>query len=348
MTIVAEEYDHVIGVDTHARTHTYAVVDTSTGACTATEAFPTTAAGISRAIAWMKRNTNGNVLAAIEGTSSYGAGLTRALKTAGIPVAEVKPPGRQARAGVGKSDPIDAVEAARQVLHRDVDRLAVPRADGLRAALRVLLTGRKGLDTRRTADRNALNALVRTTDLGVDARKALTGAQVTMIAGWAERASDTVDQEIARQEATRLAAAVKEADRHLRRMKAQLKELVEQLAPGFLTRPGVGPVTAGVILCAYSHHGRVRSEAAFAALAGVSPLPASSGNTVRHRLNRHGDRQLNMALDIIVKVRMVRDETTRRYTQRRTGEGRTYREIKRALKRYTARAIFRELHTLLA
>jgi len=94
MTIVAEEYDHVIGVDTHARTHTYAVVDTSTGACTATEAFPTTAAGISRAIAWMKRNTNGNVLAAIEGTSSYGAGLTRALKTAGIPVAEVKPPGR--------------------------------------------------------------------------------------------------------------------------------------------------------------------------------------------------------------------------------------------------------------
>lgn len=348
MTIVAEEYDHVMGVDTHARTHTYAIVDTSTGACTATQSFPTTAAGIGRAIAWMTRTTNGNVLAAVEGTSSYGAGLTRALKTAGIPVAEVKPPHRQARAGVGKSDPIDAVEAARQVLHRDMDRLAVPRADGLRAALRVLLTGRRGLDTRRTADRNALNALVRTTGLGIDARKALTGAQVTMIAGWEEDASAAVDQQIARQEAARLAAAVKDADRHLRRMKAQLKELVEQLAPGFLTGPGIGPVTAAVILCAYSHHGRIRSEAAFAALAGVSPLPASSGNTVRHRLNRHGDRQLNMALDIIVKVRMVRDEATRRYTQRRTGEGRTYREIKRVLKRYTARAIFRELQTLLA
>jgi transposase len=348
MTIVAEEYDHVMGVDTHAKTHTYAIVDTATGACLATESFPTTAAAIGRAIAWMQRITNGNVLAAVEGTSSYGAGLSRALKTAGIPVAEVKPPHRQARAGVGKSDPIDAVEAARQVLHRDVDRLAVPRADGLRAALRVLLTGRRGLDTRRTADRNALNALVRTTDLGVDARKALTAAQVTMIAGWAEDASATVDRQIARQEAARLAAAVKDADRHLRRMKAQLKELVEQLAPGFLTRPGIGPVTAAVILCAYSHHGRIRSEAAFAALAGVSPLPASSGNTVRHRLNRHGDRQLNMALDIIVKVRMVRDEATRRYTQRRTGEGRTYREIKRALKRYTARSIFRELQTLLA
>lgn len=332
----------------HARTHTYAIVDTSIGACTATESFPTTAAAIRRAIAWMKRNTDGNVLAAIEGTSSYGSGLTRALKTAGIPVAEVKPPRRQARAGIGKSDPIDALEAARQVLHRQTERLAVPRADGLRAALRVLITRRKGLDTRRTADRNALNALVRTTDLGVDARKALTGAQVSMIAGWGECASDTVDQQIARQEAGRLAGAVKDADRHLRRMKAQLKELVEQLAPGFLARPGIGPVTAAVILCAYSHHGRIRSEAAFAALAGVSPLPASSGNTVRHRLNRSGDRQLNMALDIIVKVRMVHDETTRLYAARRIREGRTYREIKRVLKRYTARAIFRELQTLLA
>ena len=101
MTIVAEEYGHVMGVDTHARTHTYAIVDTSTGACTATESFPTTAAAIRRAIAWMKRNTNGNVLAAVEGTSSYGAGLTRALKTAGIPVAEVKPP-------AGKPVPVSA------------------------------------------------------------------------------------------------------------------------------------------------------------------------------------------------------------------------------------------------
>lgn len=113
-------------------------------------------------------------------------------------------------------------------------------------------------------------------------------------------------------------------------------------------RPGIGPVTAAVILRVYSHHGRIRSEAAFAALAGVSPLPASSGNTVRHRLNRHGDRQLNMALDIIEKIRMVHDETIRLYAARRTGEGRTYREIKRVLKRYTARAIFRELQTLFA
>jgi transposase len=101
--------------------HTYAIVDTSAGACLAPESFPTTAAAIGRAIAWMKRITNGNVLAAVEGTSSYGGGLSRALRTAGIPVAEVKPRHRQARAGAGKSDPIDAVEAARQVLHQDVE-----------------------------------------------------------------------------------------------------------------------------------------------------------------------------------------------------------------------------------
>jgi transposase len=181
--------------------------------------------------------------------------------------------------------------------------VSVPRADGLRAALRVLLTGRRGRDTRRTADRNALNALARTTGLGVDARKALTDAQVTMIAGWEERAADTVQQRIVRQEAARLAAAVKDADRNLR---------------------------------------RIRSETAFTALAGNSPLPASSGNTVRRRLNRHGDRQLNMDLEVIVKLRMVRDETTL-YAARRTGEGRTYREIKRVLKRYAAREIYHQI-----
>lgn len=112
------------------------------------------------------------------------------------------------------------------MLHRDVDRLAVQRADGLRAVLRVLVAGRRGLDTRRIADPNALNAPVRTTDLGIDARKALTGAQVTMIAGWGEDASATVDRRIAWQEAALLAAAIKDTDRHLHRMKAPRKELI--------------------------------------------------------------------------------------------------------------------------
>jgi transposase len=146
--------------------------------------------------------------------------------------------------------------------------VSVPRADGLRAALRVLLTGRRGRDTRRTADRNALNALARTTGLGVDARKALTDAQVTMIAGWEERAADTVQQRIVRQEAARLAAAVKDADRNLRRMKIPLEELVEQLGPGFLARPGMvwSPLPSSSVL--------PRPTAGYAPKPPSQPLPA--------------------------------------------------------------------------
>ena len=111
---------------------------------------------------------------------------------------------------------------------------------------------------------------------------------------------------------------------------------------------GVGPVTAAILLTAYSHEGRVRSEAAFANLAGAAPLPASSGNTIRHRLNRRGDRQLNGALDVIARVRISCDSITRDYVTRRTAEGKTSREIRRSLKRYLARSLFRQLNTLMA
>lgn len=123
--------------------------------------------------------------------------------------------------------------------------------------------------------------------------------------------------------------------------------LDEQLAPGMQDQLGMGPITVGIILAAYSHPSRIRSEAAFAALAGVSPLEASSGNTKRHRLNRSGDRQLNMALDIIVKSRMRLNDETKTYVERRSAEGRTYREIKRCLKRYLARSVFRQLEKLM-
>jgi transposase len=110
----------------------------------------------------------------------------------------------------------------------------------------------------------------------------------------------------------------------------------------------VGHVTAAIILAAYSHHGRVRSEAASAALAGASPIPASSGNTSRHRLNRYGDRQLHLALDVVARPRSFTDPATRAYIERRTAVGRTPREIRRRLKRFIARQIFRQLQTLMA
>lgn len=127
-----------------------------------------------------------------------------------------------------------------------------------------------------------------------------------------------------------------------------LAQLAEELAPGLQSIAGVGPVTAAIIICAYSHRGRIRSEAAFAALGGVAPRPASSGNTTRHRLNRSGDRQLNRAFDVIVRTRMSFDTATKDYVARSRANGKTNREIRRNLKRYVCRSIFRQLQTISA
>lgn len=183
MTIVAEKYDYVIGIDTHARTHTYAIIDTRTGGRTGCEAFPVSGPGLGRAIAWIRRNTTNEVIAAVEGSRSYGTSICRELTDAGITVAEVKPPRRQARAGVGKTDEIDATAAA----------------------MNILLTRRRRIEQQCTANRNALNALVRQTDLGLDTRRALTDQQIADISSWRSRRSDGLEQRIARQEATELA-----------------------------------------------------------------------------------------------------------------------------------------------
>ena len=347
MTIVADEYDHVIGVDTHAKTHTYAILNAHTGQALETATFPTTGTGIARAIEWINRNTTGPLLVAAEGTGSYGSTLTRTLQAAGIPVREVRPPKRAQRVGKGKSDQIDAIAAARTVLASAPTMLAEPRAQGIRSALQVLLVARRAMDTQRTANRNALTAILRSFDLGIDARTPITDAQVRTITGWRSRSSDDGPTATIRDEVRRLATSVVHLTRQLRDNHAALTKHVDDLAPGLRDAHGVGPFTAAVILTAYSHKGRIRSEAAFANLAGVAPLPASSGNTIRHRLNRHGDRQLNRALDIIARVRSLNDPNTRAYIQRRTAEGKSRREIRRALKRYIARQLFRQLNTLM-
>ncbi|MBB6407145.1 transposase [Arthrobacter sp. AZCC_0090] len=204
------------------------------------------------------------------------------------------------------------------------------------------------MDTRRTDARNALTALLRTLDLGIDARSPLTAAQVTTVQGWRARPGDGAAAAVARAEARRLASAVITLGTELEDNQRALAEHVQLMAPGILDISGVGPVTAAIILASYSHHGRVRSEAAFAALAGASPIPASSGNTNRHRLNRYGDQQLNRALDVVARTRSLTDPATRAYIERRTAEGKSPREMRRCLKRFIARQIFRQLQTLLA
>lgn len=182
-------------------------------------------------------------------------------------------------------------------------------------------------------------------DLGIDARRPLTQTQIITITAWRTRGEDLATA-TARGEATRLAKRVAALDGELKEITKRITELVRHSPAGILLgQPGIGPVTAAVSLTAWSHPGRIRSEAAFASLAGVSPIPASSDNTVRHRINGGGDRRLNRALHMAVVTCMRMDPRTRTYVERRTTEGRTPREIRRCLKRYVAREIYRRLNT---
>lgn len=200
------------------------------------------------------------------------------------------------------------------------------------------------MSTERTATINALTALLRVSDLGIDARGRLTAAQVSTVAAWRARQEDLATS-TARGEATRLAKRVTALDEELKEITQRITELLRRSpASALLEQPGIGTITAAVALTAWSHRGRIRSEAAFASLAGVNPIPASSGNTVRHRINRGGDRRLNRALHMAVVTRMRMDPRTRADIERRTAQGRTLRENRRCLKRYLARETYRRLN----
>jgi len=360
MTMVADAYTHVVGVDTHAATHHYAILETRTGAVLDHRAFPTTTPGLLRATDWITRRTTGNegnegnegndgnqtdrVLISMEGTRSYGTQAAAVLTESGYRVTDAPSPRRER--GQGKNDHIDAVTAARGILGRDIDRLADIRTGHTSGSLQILLTARTCITTERTAKINALHALLRTHDLGVDARRALSRTTITTIAGWRTRSHDDPTQTHARREAIRLATRVLDLDLEARDNLRSLTDLVEAAAPTLLELPGVGPVNAAIVLTAWSHPGRIHSEAAFAKLGGVCPLEISSGNRHEHRLNRTGDRQLNKALYSIANERMKRDPATRAYVERRQRENLTKRRIRRCLKRYIARDLYRHLESL--
>ncbi len=347
MPIVSHTHPFVIGVDTHARNHVYAIVCARTGELLDTREFPTTSAGINRAISWAGQRTGADLstLWVIEGAATFGAILAGTLAGLGYTVVEAARMDARNRHGIGKTDAIDAHRIAAAVLGLADDRLRRPRLDeGVRAALQVLVTAREAMSAERTRAINALTALARAHDLGLDARQSLTSGQVKEVSRWRTR-EEPLALSTARAEATRLANRVVTLNAELSANHDRITELVQisEAAP-LLEETGIGPVTAAVCLTAWSHRGRVRSEAAFASLAGVNPIPASSGNTVRYRLNRGGDRRLNHALYTAALVRMTHDPQTRAYVDKRTAEGRTTREIRRCVKRYLARRIYRTLN----
>jgi transposase len=343
---VADTYQLLIGVDTHAASHTFAIIDATTGALADHREFPTSPAGLSRAQDWITRRTDArSVLVLIDGAGSYGAVLAEQLVTAGVDIAEAPDVPAQIRRASGKSDIIDAAEIARAARGLTAGQLRRPRHTGDRTVLRVLTAARDHMTGERTRTVNALTALLRTVALGVDARRALSAATIATIAAWRTTSTPATTRTVCRSEAIRLARRIRALDAELAANHTALNTAVTDQAPHLLEVRGVGPVVAAVVLQAWSHPGRIHSEAAFAALGGVSPLPASSGNTKRHRLNRGGDRRLNRALYTVALTRLGHDPRTRAYLTRRTAEGRTRREVIRILKRYISRELFRLLTT---
>ncbi|WP_431875634.1 IS110 family transposase [Micromonospora marina] len=344
---LADRVDAVVGVDTHTDTHTAAVL-TAVGAVLAEITVPATDEGAGVLLAWAGRQTTGLGTGrrawALDGARSHGVGLLRVLRAAGEYVLEAPKPTAGRRRRGGKSDALDAVHAARGVLA--ADHVAIPRTDGDREALRLLHVCRRHYSDTRTATVNLFKSVILTAD--DDLRAQMRGLSTLRQVQHATTLTTTSGSGLDRLRRTQLAALAEQIltlDRLLEANLTEIRTLVGKLCPALLEQPGVGPVTASIALSAWSHPGRFRNEAAFASLAGVSPIPASSGRITRHRLNRGGDRTLNAALHTIAKTRQRCHQPTKDYINRRTAEGRTPTEITRSLKRYIARQIWRTLET---
>lgn len=342
--MLTHDTDHVIGVDTHRDHHTLAVVDRTGGAGQNVQ-IPTDAFGYRRMLAFACEHATGRRVWAIEGTGSFGAGLTTYLLEHGERVVEIDRPQRPARRNGAKTDELDAVRAAREALSRE--HLAQPRRRGDREAMRVLVTTRNSTMVARTKTIGQLKALIvgAPEQLRQHFRGMSTDAQLERCSRLRTIATHGVEHRATVRALRTCARQALFLEAQAADLESQLEELVVAAAPQLLAQPGIGVITAAQILVSWSHRGRLRSEAAFAALAGVAPIPASSGQITRHRLNRSGDRQLNRALHTVVLSRLQHHTPTRTYAARRTAEGKSRREIKRCLKRAVARQLFRLLES---
>jgi transposase len=307
------------------------------------------AAGAARLLAFVDGVAPGARRAfVIDGTRSHGIGLTRHLHSAGEQVIEAaRIPGAARRRG-GKSDTLDAIAVARAALA--VEHTATPRADGDREALRILVTCRRHYTDQRTAAVNLVKSLILTADdqLRAHLRDLPTRQQVRYLAHLDPGQHTDTATRVRHTYLRALADQILTLDRHLAANLTDIRTLVTRQCPALLDLPGVGPVTAAIALTTWSHHGRVRNDAAYAALAGTNPIPASSGRTTRHRLNRGGDRTLNAAIHTIAITRRRCHQPTADYIARRTTQGLTPREITRCLKRYITRQLYRTMQATTA
>ncbi len=340
--MLADQLDYIVGVDPHRDTHALAIVQVASGAVVAEATVLANNGGYAEALVLVEEHAPGRRAFAIEGTGSYGLGLARFLAARSERVLEVGRLKRDRRWG-GKTDALDAIRAARSVLANE--RPATPRAGGERQALQALVAAREGAVNAKRAGLCQLRDLLITTPEPLRSElRPLTRARLLRRLA-ATRPHGQRDAELRgsllalRSIARRLLQLTAE-ERGLAR---EIETIARKLAPQLLEQPGVGPHAAAQLVLSWSHQGRITSEAAFARLAGAAPIPASSGQTIRYRLDRSGDRKLNRALHQILVTRKRTHPATIAYIERRLQEGKTRREANRCLKRYLARSLYRLL-----
>lgn len=349
MTIVAETVDHTIGVDSHRDTHNAAVIDAGTTAVINEIRIPNDVSGFADAIAWADTHAPDRRVWAIEGCGSYGKRLTVFLLGAGEQVVEIERPARPSRGHKAKNDSIDAIRAGREVLGQPVDKIASPKTGVERDSLASLLAARRAAVSDATGSANQLYAEILTAPEQLRAcfkHKTLNSMIATALSlrpdQWASldaQASARALRSIARRYRLNTDEA---AD-----LAKQMTAIIKNWRPDILEVHGVGTIVAASLLVAWCHPGRFRSYQAFASMAGVCPIPCSSGRTDgKMRLNRGGDRHLNAAIHRVMLCRLRTDETKNYIANAQaTNPNKTRRDCYRSLKGYIARDLFKLLET---
>ena len=339
VTDTAGRVEWVVGVDTHRDAHTLVVVD-GVGRVGAELVVSASRAGYAEAVRFADRHARERVWA-VEGTGSYGAGVGRFLGALGARVCAGARPARRGRDARLKSDRLDAERAARQVLSGGG---STPRTNVDAQALRLLLTTREGAVRARTEAVNQLRAAIITAPAGLRERLArLSRSQLIEACTRLRPAAGDAEQAAFALAARGLAERIRQLTGEATRLEHELTRRLRAEHAALLERRGVGPIVAAQLVVSWSHHGRLQSEACFARLAGVAPIPAGSGQTRRFRLDHGGDRHLNRALHTLALCLARTDPQTQRFITERIQRGKTRREAIRLLKRYLARSIYRQL-----
>ncbi len=340
--MLADQLDYIIGVDPHRDSHSLAVVQVVSGVVVFESTIAANSSGYAQALRLADEHACGRRAFAIEGTGSFGAGLTRFLTGRDERVLEIGRLRRERRSG-GKTDALDAVRAARSALAQQ--RPVTPRAGGERQALQALVAAREGAVNAKRAGLCQLADLLITTPepLRSELRPLPRARLLQRLAATRPHGRDDAELRGSLLALRSIARRVLQLTTEERELAREIEALTRRLAPQLLDQPGVGPHAAAQLVLSWSHRGRISSEAAFARLAGAAPIPASSGQTIRYRLDRSGDRKLNRALHMILVTRKRTHPPTIAYIERRLQEGKTRREANRCLKRYLARNLYRLL-----